>query len=144
VDVLVDTNVILRSLHRNHPQHRAARDAIRRLNGEGHRICVASQNLVELWTVFTRPIENNGFGLTPAQADRVLARVESSVFRLPDTDRIYSEWRRLVVAHGVSGKKTHDTRLVAAMSVHAVVRILTFNVEDFSRYSGIQVVHPTG
>ena len=97
MDVLVDTNIILRALHRNHPKHRAARDAITRLTKEGNRICVASQNLVEVWAVCTRPIENNGFGLTPAQADRLLARVESSVFRLPESDKIYAEWRRLVV-----------------------------------------------
>jgi predicted nucleic acid-binding protein len=143
VDVLVDTNVLLRALHRNHSQHRAAREAIARLNKE-NRICVASQNLVELWSVCTRPIENNGFGLTPAQADRVLARDEGSVFRLTDADAIHSEWRRLVRTHGVSGKKAHDTRLVAAMIVHGVAQILTFNVEDFSRYSGIQVIYPAG
>jgi hypothetical protein len=29
------------------------------------------------------------------------------------------------------------------MIVHGVAQILTFNVDDFSRYPGIQVVHPT-
>jgi predicted nucleic acid-binding protein len=143
VDVLVDTNVILRSIHRKHPHHRAAREAITRITNDGNRICVASQNLVELWAVCTRPIENNGFALAPGQADRVLARVEGAVFRLPDSDAIYTEWRRLVVTHGVSGKKAHDARLVAAMNVHRVTHILTFNVDDFSRYSDIQVIRPT-
>jgi predicted nucleic acid-binding protein len=143
VDVLVDTNVVLRRLQRTHPQHRKAREAIARFSKEDDRICVTSQNLVELWAVLTRPVENNGFGLTPAQADRVLARVESSVFRLPDSDDVYAEWRRLVVTHGVSGKKTHDARLVAAMTVNRIVHILTFNTDDFSRYSGIRVLDPT-
>jgi predicted nucleic acid-binding protein len=142
VDVLVDTNVILRLLNRNDPQHRPAREAIARLTKAGDRICVASQNLVELWAVCTRPIGNNGLGLTPAQADRVISRVESLVFRLPDSDEIYSEWRRLVVAQDVSGKKTHDTRLVAAMIVHRITQVLTFNVDDFGRYPDIQVIHP--
>ena len=68
MDVLVDTNVILRRLQRSLPQHRKAREAIAKFSKDGHRICVTSQNLVELWAVCTRPIENNGFGLTPAQA----------------------------------------------------------------------------
>jgi predicted nucleic acid-binding protein len=142
VDVLADTNIILRRLHRAHPQHRQAREAILRFSKEGNRICVTSQNLIELWTVSTRPAENNGLGLTPAQADRVLARVESSVLRLPDSDDVYAEWRRLVVAHGVSGKTTHDARLVAAMIVNRVTHILTFNTHDFARYTEITVVHP--
>ena len=78
----------------------------------------------------TRPLENNGLGLTPRQAERVLARVESSVVRLPESDDVYAEWRRLVVAHGISGKKTHDARIVAAMLVHGLKHVLTFNVSD--------------
>jgi predicted nucleic acid-binding protein len=72
----------------------------------------------------------------------VLARIEPSVFRLPDSDAVYPEWRRIVTAHGVCGKTTHDARLVAAMVVHGVKHILTFNVDDFARYTGIEVLHP--
>ena len=104
---------------------------------------MASQNLIELWAVSTRPVENNGLGLTPTQADRVVARVEGSVFRLPDSDDVYPEWRRLVVTHGVSGKNAHDARLVAAMTVNRITHILTFNVDDFARYTGIDVLHPS-
>jgi predicted nucleic acid-binding protein len=137
VDVLADTNVILRRLQRTHPQHRQARDAITK-----YRVCVTSQNLIELWAVFTRPVENKGLGLSPSQADRVVVRVESSVFRLPDSDDVYPEWRRLVVTHGVSGKKAHDARLVAAMTVNGITHILTFNAGDFARYTGINVLDP--
>ena len=142
MDVLADTNIILRRLHRAHPQHRDARDALTRFSKDGYRVCVTSQNLVELWAVCTRPPENNGFGLTTSQADRVVARVESMVFRVPDSDDVYAEWRRLVVAHGVSGKKTHDARLVAARTVHGITHILTFNTDDFTRYAGINVLDP--
>jgi len=142
VEVLVDTNVILRASQRGHPQQLAARGAIARLRQEGNRPCVASQNLVELWTVITRPIANNGFGLGPAQADRILARVERLVGRLPESDDVYAEWRRLVVSYGVSGKETHDARLVAAMIIHGIKRILTFDRADFARYQEIEVLHP--
>jgi predicted nucleic acid-binding protein len=52
------------------------------------------------------------------------------------------EWRRLIVAHGISGIQVYDTRLVAAMQVHGVPRILTFNDRDFARYDGVDAVHP--
>ena len=42
----------------------------------------------------------------------------------------------------VSGQKVHDARLVAAMNVHDVKTILTFDVDDFSRYRFIRVLHP--
>ena len=143
MDVLADTNIILRRIHRTHPQHRQAREAITKYSRPENRVCVTSQILVELWAVCTRPIENNGLGLTPAQANRIVGRVEASVFRLPDSDNVYAEWRRLVVAHGVSGKKTHHARLVAAMSVHGISHILTFNKDDFARYPAITVLDPT-
>jgi predicted nucleic acid-binding protein len=142
VDILTDTNILLRRLHRANPQHRQTREAITKLTKNGNRLCVTSQNLIELWAVCTRPIENNGLGLTAEQTERVLARIEPSVFRLPDSDAVYPEWRRLVALHGVCGKTTHDARLVAAMVVHGVKHILTFNVDDFARYTGIEVLHP--
>lgn len=62
--------------------------------------------------------------------------------RLAEDDAIYTEWRKLVSSYGVSGKTSHDARLVAAMKVHGVTHVLTFNVEDFRRFEGIQVLHP--
>ena len=142
MDVLADTNVILRRLIPLIRSTVGLRDAITKFSKGTNRVCVTSQNLIELWAVCTRPLENNGLGLTPAQADRVVARVGRSVFRLPDSDDAYPQWRRLVVTHGVSGKKTHDARLVAAMIVHGITHILTFNADDFARYAGINVLHP--
>jgi len=42
----------------------------------------------------------------------------------------------------VVGKTTHDARLVAAMKVHGLNSIPTFDTGDFKRYPGIEVVHP--
>ena len=46
------------------------------------------------------------------------------------------------MACAVSGVQVHDARLVAAMRVHGLDRLLTLNVADFSRYPGIVAVHP--
>lgn len=73
----------------------------------------------------TRPAAKNGFGLTPAEADRQLRILERIFSLLPDAPTGYEEWRRLVVAFSVSGVQVHDARLVAAMKVNAVTHILT-------------------
>ncbi len=57
-----------------------------------------------------------------------------------DTPGIYDEWRRLVAVHSTSGKASHDARLVAAMNVHGIDHVLTFNTADFKRYPGITVL----
>jgi predicted nucleic acid-binding protein len=42
----------------------------------------------------------------------------------------------------VIGKPAHDARLVAAMQVHGLTAILTFDRTGFSRYPGVEVIHP--
>jgi predicted nucleic acid-binding protein len=142
---LVDTNVLLRFADRAHPLHPTIRAAVRKLRTDGHSLRATPQNCVEFWNVATRPIERNGFGLTPATADQLLRLVERLFPPLPDSATVYTEWRRLVVSFGVSGIQVHDARIVAAMIVHDVTHILTFNTTDFVRYGtrGIVAVDPT-
>jgi predicted nucleic acid-binding protein len=40
------------------------------------------------------------------------------------------------------GKSAHDARLVASMRAHGLTAILTFDRTGFSRYPGIEVIHP--
>ena len=61
---------------------------------------------------------------------------------LPDNESVYREWRRIVVQYSVSGVQVHDARLAAAMYVHHVDHILTLNVTDFSRFTGLTAMHP--
>jgi len=61
---------------------------------------------------------------------------------LLETPAIYPAWEALVLQHQVMGKPAHDARLVAAMQVHGITEILTFDKAGFSRYSGIEVIHP--
>ncbi len=142
MDWLADTNVLLRSTHQTHPMHPVALTALTRLLASGDRVCITPQNIIEFWNVCTRPIDRNGLGLTPGEADREASRVEGLLILLPDIPTIYPEWRRLVVAHSVSGVRVHDARIIAVMNVYGIGSLLTFNAPDFTRYPGIRVVHP--
>ena len=139
---LLDTNVLLRGLDRNHPQCRVVRRAIIALRRQEKQLCLAPQNLIEFWAVATRPVDANGLGMSIEWSAAQLAKMKHFFVILPDTAEALPEWERLVIQHRVSGKKTHDARLVAAMNVHGVSHILTFNGADFSRYSGIRVIEP--
>jgi len=54
----------------------------------------------------------------------------------------YAAWKTLGTAHRVSGAQVHDARLAAVMTATGIARIVTFNVRDFSRFAGIEAVHP--
>lgn len=142
---LVDTNVLLRFLHHDDPSHRVVQDAVRKLEAGGHHLQTTLQNLAEFWNVSTRPANHNGFGHTPVETNQLLQDLEKAFSLLPDSPKVYSVWRRLVVKYEVLGVQVHDARLVAAMIAHNVKHILTFNVTDFQRYTdeGIEVVNPT-
>ena len=147
---LVDTNVLLRSNDPNHVQHSLAASAVAALRARNEQLCVARQNLIEFRNVATRPLQNNGLGLSAADADNELTLLEQDFAFLPDVDGIYLRWRLLVAGLGVMGKQVHDTRLVAVMLTYGVTHLLTFNGPDFARFqvlpaalgAGIQVVHP--
>jgi predicted nucleic acid-binding protein len=141
---LADTNILLRLISPSDPNHPLASSALYSLLGRGERVGYTSQNLVELWNVCTRPTTaRGGFGLSVEQTDRRARIIETYLTFLPSCEAVHLEWRRLVVHYGVSGVQVHDTRLVAAMLVHGVSHILTFNTDDFRRFSEIIAVHPS-
>jgi predicted nucleic acid-binding protein len=140
--VLIDTSTLLRTLQPAHPQCEAARAAIKALIARGRELHIVPQNLVELWVVATRPIAQNGLGLSTTEAAAELVRLRSMFPLLPDPPAIYPVWETLVTQYRVIGKPAHDARLVAAMHVHGLTTILTFDRTGFSRYAGIEVLNP--
>lgn len=143
--VLADSNVLLRLFHRSDPLHALVRSAIHTLRARGDRLCYTSQVLSEFWNVCTRPVTaRGGFGLTVAETDRRVQRLERRFTLLPDTPLVHQQWRDLLVAHGVTGVQVHDTRLVAAMMVYGLTHLLTFNIGDFGRFPTVAAIHPEG
>jgi len=63
---------------------------------------------------------------------------------LPETPAAYPAWEALLLKYAISGEPSPDAHLVAAMQVHGVTAILTFDKTGFSRFRGIEVVHPAG
>ncbi len=141
MSVLVDTNVLLRRTQPTHQSYSVAVESVARVLSTGEPVYFTPQNIAEFWNVMTRPVANNGLGFTTAAALVEVEKTERFLTLLPDAPATYAEWKRLIVQHGVIGSKVHDARLVAAMNVHGVRRILTFNTADFTRYR-IEVLHP--
>jgi len=140
--ILIDTNILLRLLQPHHPQCQLAERALAVLRNRNEVLHVAGQNLIELWAVATRPAELNGLGMTVQAAAGELATIKRLFSLLPEMAAIYEEWERVVVKYQVAGKNAHDARIVAAMNLHGVNQVLTFNVDDFARFQGILVIHP--
>lgn len=142
MQILIDTNVLLRSAEPGHVHFQCSVDAMDVLRSRGHELILVPQILSEYWSVATRPLANNGLGLSPAEAAVELATIRR-LFRLFLDERgIYSAWSELVVSHAVRGKQAHDARLAAAVQRHSISHLLTFNTVDFLRYQFLTAVSP--
>lgn len=137
---LTDTNVLLGFSFPADPRHPIVRAAVRKLMADGHQLQTTSQNFAEFWNVSTRPIDRNGFGRTPSEANVLLRNLEMLFPLMSDLPDTYPVWRRLVVDYRVSGVQVHDARLVASMIVHGVTHILTFDTKDFTRYESEGII----
>jgi len=79
-----------------------------------------------------------GAAATELMRARALFRIISD----HEETALLSSWERLVKERDVKGKGAHDARLVAAMRLHNLTHILTFNAPDFQRYPDLTVIAP--
>lgn len=143
MQVLLDSNILLRFVEPKHVQHEVSVDAVDALRKRGHDLAIVPQVLYEFWSVATRPAEINGLGMGTEEAHAELIAMKRLFRLLRDERGVYSEWEQLVRQFEVKGKKSHDARLVAAMLRHGIDHILTFNTADFDRYTSISTLLPT-
>ncbi len=139
---ILDANILLRLSEPSAPQYPVANVAVAVLRRQGFELRVVPQSQYEFWVVATRPLANNGLGLTTREASSELAKLEGFFPLLNDTPDLFAEWRVLVVVHDCKGKVAHDARIVAAMNTHGLKHLLTFNVADFARFPGNVVLDP--
>jgi len=142
MNIPLDTSILARMAQPGHVQHPVATNAVNALVLRGDIPCLLPQALYEFWVVATRPVAMNGLGFTIQQVAAELSRLKGLFPLLQDMAAIYAEWERLVTVYQVTGKNAHDARIVAAMIVHGLTYLLTFNTGDFARYPGITALDP--
>jgi predicted nucleic acid-binding protein len=103
---------------------------------------VVPQVLTEYWAAVTRPKETKGLGLTTERAAQESESFKRDFDLIYDSTACHIAWEKLVVKYRVMGKQAHDAKLVAAMIAHGIPAILTFDADDFRRFSEIQLLTP--
>ena len=142
MNILLDANVLLRLADPTSAAHLIAATAVTKLRAQGESLLVVPQSIYEFWAVATRPIANNGLGLSIAECQQEVARLKSLFPLLDDRPALFAEWEVAVAAFACHGKAAHDARYLAAMRTHGLSFFLTFNVNDFARCTGITLLDP--
>ncbi len=102
--ILLDTNVLLRMVQPSHAMHQLVFDAVAVLRQRGDEFVIVPQSLYEMWVVCTRPVAQNGVGLSAAEAQAELAQAKSLCPLLDDLPGMCARWEQLVTHHQVLGK----------------------------------------
>lgn len=139
---LLDINVVMRFCNPADLQHQLATDAISHLLMQSDECLLTPQVIVEFWVVATRPIQVNGLGWTVEQTRSTIDQLLDRFPLLEESPQIFPTWLNLVTTNKVMGKRTHDTRIIAAMLANGITHLLTFNPRDFTGISNITITHP--
>jgi predicted nucleic acid-binding protein len=106
MSVLIDTNVLLRSVQPTHPL--CSHATVATLLKQSETVFFCPQNIAEFWNVATRPVAVNGLGFSHEEVLSEVHNIEGLLTLLPDSPGIYGEWKRLVNQHKVQGIKVFD------------------------------------
>ncbi|MEZ4703439.1 MAG: type II toxin-antitoxin system VapC family toxin [Rhodothermales bacterium] len=139
---LLDTNILLRVDDALAEQSTQARLAIETLITQDHVCCITPQVIGEYYSVATRPVASNGFGWSAEKGRRERDNWLSRYPLLNENAEIFPLWMQLIDQHGRTGRRIFDLRLLAVMRAHHIMRLLTFDVEDFPLVAGCTIVHP--
>lgn len=136
---LLDTNILVRIAQPGHPLNQEARQCVRTLLRKKQQIFIVPQIIFEFWVVATRPATSNGLGLSIENTRRKIKSAEAFFQIALDTQTFYGEWTRLVETHRVSGVLAHDVHIVAAMRIHGIENLVSFNRDDFARFHSSEI-----
>ena len=132
--VMLDTNVLLAATDEGRAEHRYALTIMNEWAAGDTTLCISGQILREYLVVATRPAEQNGLGLKPADAmSNVRSFRERTAFVAEDA-RVADRLQGLLADVECSGKQVHDANVVATMLAHDIGTVVTMNLADFVRF----------
>jgi predicted nucleic acid-binding protein len=85
MSVLIDTNVLLRRAQPSQPFHNAVVESVARYLARDETVFFTPQNIIEFWSVATRPVENNGLGLRHELVMAEIGAIEAFLALLSDS-----------------------------------------------------------
>jgi predicted nucleic acid-binding protein len=140
---LVDTNVLVNALFEDSTHYAPSRALLDRANEATAKLCILPQNITEFYAAVTNPRRVT----EPKTAAEALEGVHQllalpGVQLLPVPTDTIGRLVALLARRPVLGVRVHDVHLVAAMLGNGVTRLYTFNVDDFTCFTELEVMVP--
>lgn len=140
IKLLLDTNVLLEATDEGRPLHAKAMALFQNAPADGVDLFIGTQVIREYLVVATRPVENNGLGMSTATALDNIERFRKRASLIAESLRageVFLEW---VGRFEIRGKKLHDLQILATASVAGVDALVTANQQDFPNPSPLRIL----
>lgn len=135
VPVFLDTNILVRYDVLETPEHQQVRQALRTLIERNCALWISRQVVREYCRVLTHPTFAKPLTMRDAVAR---ARQIVPYFHIADEDaRVMENLFTLLDSVPIGGKQVHDANIVATMQAVGITHLLTLNITDFKRFSGV-------
>ncbi len=139
--VFVDSNVLVYASVVAAPFYQQALQALRRLGDSGAEMWISRQVIREYLATLSRP-QTFANPQPAALLARVVRYFEGRFHVAEDNSAVTARLLALIQQVPVGGKQIHDANIVATMQAHGISRLLTHNMADFNRFSGLIIVVP--
>lgn len=134
--VFIDTNVLVYVSRPTAPEHSTAVAALAETEASGCAVWLSPQVLREYLAVVTRP-QATAPALRMAAAIADIRQFRAAFAVTEEGPMVLERLLLLLQTHPGAGRQVHDANIVAAMSVHGIGRLMTFNAGDFRRFADV-------
>ena len=138
--VLVDTNVLLEATDESRRFHVQAQNLFRHASRDGIDLFLGTQVLREYLVVATRPLENNGLGMTTELALENIKRFQKRVSLVAETLQAAETFVEWAGQYRIRGKKLHDLQILATAFVGGLNGLITANEKDYPESTPLTII----
>lgn len=138
----VDTNILVVASDDTRTGHAESHKLFECAINGTHRLFACGQVFREYLVVATRPIENNGLGLSSSKAIENIRSFRKCLQLLDENDATTRRLERLITQHELKGKRIHDANIASIMIENGLTQIFTLNPNDFKVFANMQTRQP--
>jgi predicted nucleic acid-binding protein len=131
---MLDTNILLTATDKGRAGYEQALEVMNGWPAQGATLYTSGQVIREYLGVATRPVTQNGLGLTVSDALDNARAFRARMRFLVEDAKVAGRLAELLEETKSSGKQVHDANVVATMLVHGVGTVVTLNTGDFARF----------
>lgn len=134
--IFLDTNILISAIVPDSPRYFHARGVLQRLERSISELWISRQVLREFLSALTRPqVFVKQF---PLSALLTAANEYEQVFVVAEDHALVTQQLYFLLDKiPCGGKQVHDANIVATMLAFDIPQLVTYNTEDFSRFSGL-------